>query len=105
MNTALEASKNAVMLASKRYNRGLTDSLNVIDAQRQQFELERQYVDAQQAAAESFVALYKALGSGWEEYQQLPPIRQPLPAVIAALKRSVESGENAKDINTPTTKP
>lgn len=96
LNKALEASQKAVNLASQRYDRGLTDALNVIDAERQEFDLERQYVAAQQTAAESFVALYKALGGGWEEYQQLPPIRQPLPAVIAALRRSVESDRSGQ---------
>lgn len=90
LHKALDASEQAVSLASQRFDRGLTDSLNVIDAQRQQFELEQQYVVAQQTAAEQFVALYKALGSGWEQYQKLPKIRQPLPAVIAALQRTVQ---------------
>jgi len=87
LNQALEASAQAVSIASQRYDRGLTDSLNVIDAQRQQFDLEQQYVIAQQNAAEQFITLYKALGGGWEQYQKIPPIRQPLPAIIAALKR------------------
>ena len=90
LTAALEASGHAVYLASQRYDRGLTDSLNIIDAQRQQFELEQQYVLAQQTAAEKFVTLYKALGGGWEQYQKLPPVKQPLPAVIAALQRTVD---------------
>jgi len=90
LHEALEASQQAVSIATQRYDRGLTDSLNVIDAERQQFDLEQQYVIAQQNAAEQFIMLYKALGSGWEHYQKFPAIRRPLPAVIAALRRSVE---------------
>lgn len=90
LHTALEASQQSVSLATQRYDRGLTDSLNVIDAQRQEFLLEQEYVVAQQTAAEQFAALYKALGGGWEDYQKLPPIRRPLPAIIAALVRSVK---------------
>jgi NodT family efflux transporter outer membrane factor (OMF) lipoprotein len=52
LETALAASQRAVMLSTKRFNRGLTDSLNVIDAQRQEYDLEAQYVMAQQNAAE-----------------------------------------------------
>ena len=89
LKQALDASGQAVSLASQRYDRGLTDSLNIIDAQRQQFDLEQQYVIAQQTAAEQFVTLYKSLGGGWEHYQKLPDISQPLPAVIAALQRSL----------------
>jgi len=93
LHQALDASQQAVMIASKRFNRGLADSLNVIDAQRQQFDLEQQYVIAQQSAAGQFITLYRALGGGWEQYQKIPPIRRPLPAVIAALRRSVESDD------------
>ena len=73
-------------LATERFDRGLTDSLNVIDAQRQEFEIERQYVSAQQSAAEQLVTLYKSLGSGWEDYQVFAPIPPPLPAIAAAFK-------------------
>lgn len=90
LHTALEAAHESVSLATQRFDRGLIDSLNVIDAQRQEFQLEQDYVAAQQLAADQFVALYKALGGGWENYQKLPDIRRPLPAVIAALARTVK---------------
>ena len=85
LNEALTSSQQALSLATQRYDRGLTDMLNVIDAQRQEFDLEQQYIIAQQTAAEQFIALYKALGSGWEKYQDIPPAPTPLPALIAAL--------------------
>jgi NodT family efflux transporter outer membrane factor (OMF) lipoprotein len=83
---ALAAARKAVTLATERFDRGLTDSLNVIDAQRQQYEIEQQYISAQQSAAAQLVTLYKSLGGGWEDYQVLPPIPPPLPAVAAAFK-------------------
>lgn len=89
LNQALTSSQNALDLATKRYDRGLTDMLNVIDAQRQKFDLEQQYIIAQQTAAEQFIALYKGLGSGWEKYQDIPPAPTPLPALIAALKHTL----------------
>jgi outer membrane protein TolC len=76
-----------VSLAQQRYDRGLTDYLNVVDAQRQEYDLAAQYASAQMAAAENFVALYKGLGGGWEHYQSIPPIRDPQPAVVAAFRR------------------
>ena len=87
LNTALVAARRAVSLAQQRFERGLTDSLNVIDAQRQAYELEQQYVIAQASAAAQFVTLYRSLGGGWEPYQFVPPIPQPLPAILAAFKR------------------
>lgn len=89
LNDALTASQQALSLATQRYDRGLTDMLNVIDAQRQEFDLEQQYIIAQQTEAEQFIALYKALGSGWEKYQDVPPAPMPLPALIAALRHVV----------------
>jgi outer membrane protein TolC len=83
---ALAAARRAVTLATERFDRGLTDSLNVIDAQRQQYLIEQEYVLAQQGAADQFVTLHKSLGAGWEDYQIFPPIRRPLPAVAAAFR-------------------
>jgi NodT family efflux transporter outer membrane factor (OMF) lipoprotein len=87
LGDALAASQRAVSLASQRYDRGLTDYLNVVDAERQEYELAEQYAAAQMAVADQFVALYKGLGGGWEQYQSIPPIRQPQPAVVAAFRR------------------
>jgi NodT family efflux transporter outer membrane factor (OMF) lipoprotein len=83
---AVAAAKRAVTLATERFDRGLIDSLNVIDAERQEYQIEEQYVLAQQAAAELLVTLYKSLGGGWEDFQVLPPIRRPLPAAAAAIR-------------------
>lgn len=96
LDEALTSSHRAVSLANQRYDRGLTDFLNVIDAERQEFDLELQYVLSQKEAAEQFVALYKALGGGWEQYQSFPPIRKPLPAVLATFERLLEPDETKK---------
>lgn len=93
LSRALAASAEAVRVAQARYDRGLTDFLNVIDAQRENDALQDQFAGAQAAVADQFVALFKALGGGWEGYQAVPPIRQPLPAVIAAAQRLVSHPE------------
>jgi len=95
LHGALAAGQRAVDLATARYNRGLTDYLNVVDAERQFYEIEQQDVTAQTAAAEQFVQLYRALGGGWQNYQSVPDIRQPQPAVIAAFRRLLASGRAA----------
>jgi NodT family efflux transporter outer membrane factor (OMF) lipoprotein len=94
LSNALAASQRSVDLATERYDRGLTDSLNVIDAERTEFSLEQQYVVSQQAAAEQLVTLYKALGGGWGQYQSFPPICKPLPAVIAAFNRLLSADKS-----------
>src|ERR1700736_6527613 len=88
LTRARSAAIDAVKLSSERYDRGLTDYLNVLDAERQQFELEAQYVISQRVAGVELVALCKALGGGWEHYQTVPPIRNPEPAIAAAARDS-----------------
>jgi NodT family efflux transporter outer membrane factor (OMF) lipoprotein len=87
LDRALSAARRSTKLATERYDRGLTDYLNVLDAERQEFDLEQQYVSTEQIAAEQLVTLYKALGGGWELHEFIPPIKQPQPAVIAAARR------------------
>lgn len=87
LSDALLASQRAVTLANERYVRGLTDFLNVIDAERQEYAIEVEYTSAQVGLADEFIALYKSLGGGWESYQNLPPSYVPKPAVVAAFRR------------------
>jgi outer membrane protein TolC len=96
LDVAMVASARAVSLASQRYDRGLTDFLNVVDAERQEYALENEYATTQQAAAEAFVSLYRALGGGWEQYQDIPAIRQPLPAVLAIFRRLAVSEDSQR---------
>ncbi|MGC1524260.1 MAG: efflux transporter outer membrane subunit [Steroidobacteraceae bacterium] len=91
LSTAMLAGQRAVDLATARYNRGLTDFLNVVDAERQFYDLQEQYAEAQVAQGEQFVQLYKSLGGGWQNYQAVPAIRRPQPAIIAAFRRALSS--------------
>jgi NodT family efflux transporter outer membrane factor (OMF) lipoprotein len=91
LDVALDAARQATNVASERYDRGLTDFLNVLDAERQQFALEQQRAEVVRLAGDSFVALYKALGGGWPPNEIIPPVRHPDPAVVAALKRLAQN--------------
>jgi NodT family efflux transporter outer membrane factor (OMF) lipoprotein len=93
LDRALVAARRSTKLATERYDRGLTDYLNVLDAERQEFDLEEQYVGTLQSAAEQLVTLYKALGGGWELHEFIPPIKQPQPAIIAAARRLLAPDE------------
>jgi NodT family efflux transporter outer membrane factor (OMF) lipoprotein len=89
LGLAVTASQRAITLAQERYERGLTDYLNVVEAQRAGYEIQTEYIQAQSAAGDQFVALYRGLGGGWQHYQQVPDIRRPQPAIIAAFRRLV----------------
>jgi NodT family efflux transporter outer membrane factor (OMF) lipoprotein len=93
LDRALIAAREATQFATQRYDRGLTDFLNVLDAERQQFDLEARQVATRQLAADDLVALYKALGGGWSLNEPIPAIRTPLPAAIAAAKVLLEPAQ------------
>ncbi len=87
LSVALEQSRRAVALSTERYERGITDFFYLLDSQRQEFDLEDQNAVAQEAVIIQYVALYKALGGGWELYDELPPIRPAQPAIVATVRR------------------
>lgn len=89
LTDAMTAGQRAVDLASARYERGLTDFLNVVDAQRQFYGLEDEFAQAQVSQGEQFVQLYENLGGGWQNYRAVPAIRRPQPAIIAAFRRAL----------------
>ncbi|MBB3226568.1 multidrug efflux system outer membrane protein [Luteibacter sp. Sphag1AF] len=59
-------SQRAAALAKIRYESGATDYLEWLDAERTQLSAEDQLAEAEAAINISAVALYKALGGGWE---------------------------------------
>jgi NodT family efflux transporter outer membrane factor (OMF) lipoprotein len=89
LNDAIIAAKRAVDLATQRYDRGLTDFLNELDAQRQYFVIEDQYAQAEEAVLIQFITLYRDLGGGWQRFGPAKPLPNPRPAVIAAGARVV----------------
>lgn len=64
---AAEADRLAVRLANDLWTRGLTDFLNVLETQRALFQLEDQLAASEAEVSTSIVALYKALGGGWDD--------------------------------------
>jgi NodT family efflux transporter outer membrane factor (OMF) lipoprotein len=86
LGEALVASQQAVTLATERYQRGLTDYLNVVEAEHAEYSIEGQYAETQAAVDDQLIALYRDLGGGWQGFQTLPPIRRPLPAVVAIFR-------------------
>jgi NodT family efflux transporter outer membrane factor (OMF) lipoprotein len=101
LDLALDAARQATSVATERYDRGLTDFLNVLDAERQQFALEQQRAEVVRLAGDSFVALYKALGGGWPPDEVIPSIRHPDPAVVAAVKRLAQDPPHPRPPSPP----
>ena len=63
---AAESSAAAAKLARIRYEGGIIDFLEVLDAERTQLEAEDRLAQTRTDTATSLIAVYKALGGGWE---------------------------------------
>ncbi|HUI44384.1 MAG TPA: efflux transporter outer membrane subunit [Nitrospirota bacterium] len=72
LNEAVVANRKAVDLSSQRYIAGLTDFLNVEIAQRTLYSSEDALVQSETNIVTDLIALYKALGGGWESVPPIP---------------------------------
>jgi len=64
--TAVAANRKAVVLAEQLYTEGLTDFINVLQAQQALYSTENALAQSTATVATNLVALYKALGGGWD---------------------------------------
>jgi len=70
------AAKRSSELALLRYREGLADYQRVLDSQQSLFAQQQRYVRARAGAVNSLVALYKALGGGWQIREGRPFVDQ-----------------------------
>lgn len=66
---SVAASRRAYELADQLYKGGLKDFLNVLESQRQLYEAEDQLAQSDRGVTANLIALYKALGGGWESFE------------------------------------
>jgi multidrug efflux system outer membrane protein len=66
LRASVKAAHESVAIARDRYRNGLTDFLPVLDAERSLYQMENELALSRQAVSVNFVALYKALGGGWQ---------------------------------------
>lgn len=81
---AARASADAAQLARLRFESGIIDFLQVLDAERTLLEAEDRLAQSRTEVATTLVAVYKALGGGW---QDIPPPRLPQSASVSAERR------------------
>jgi multidrug efflux system outer membrane protein len=63
---AVAANRKSVEMSRQMYEQGLVDFLSVLDAQRSLFVSEDVLAQSEQTVLTDLIALYKALGGGWE---------------------------------------
>jgi len=66
LTQAVEANQLAVQLAGERYQKGLTAFLDVLESQKALYQAQSLLVSSESALSNNLVALYKALGGGWQ---------------------------------------
>jgi NodT family efflux transporter outer membrane factor (OMF) lipoprotein len=64
---AVQADEQAVRLAEQLYRNGLADFLRVLESQRSLYQSQDALIESDQAVSSNLIALYKALGGGWEQ--------------------------------------
>jgi len=74
LRNAAAAAERTESLARERYNAGLVDFFNVLEAQRSLFEIQDQLTQSRGKIASLVARLYKSLGGGWEYASMLKDV-------------------------------
>ncbi|MEI8079950.1 MAG: efflux transporter outer membrane subunit [bacterium] len=79
LTIAAHHAETSVGLARQRYDGGISDFLAVLDAERAQLVIQEELATSQTRTNTDLVALYKALGGGWETapFPVMPPPAKP----------------------------
>ncbi|GMU04152.1 efflux transporter outer membrane subunit [Corallococcus caeni] len=77
---AVKAAQRSVELAVVQYREGAVDYQRVLDAQRSLLEQQNNLAQTSSSIATNLVALYKALGGGWEVRRDQPVVPEPMQA-------------------------
>ena len=75
---AEKASERSVHIAIAAYQEGAVDYVRVLDSQRSLLQEQTALTQTRSAVATNLIALYKALGGGWEVSQSRPVIPDPV---------------------------
>jgi NodT family efflux transporter outer membrane factor (OMF) lipoprotein len=67
LDEAVRHNRDALAVARQRYQSGVSDFINVLDAERTLQQNQLSMVESTTAVASDLVRLYRALGGGWEE--------------------------------------
>jgi NodT family efflux transporter outer membrane factor (OMF) lipoprotein len=77
LRASAQASEKAQNLARQRYQFGVADFLTVLDAERTLLAAQDQLADSETLTATALVAVYKALGGGWEIAEERAYSKKP----------------------------
>jgi len=75
---AVDASQRAVFIAQGQYKAGITTFLNVLQSENALYQTQDKLAQSDQRLALAMIALYKALGGGWQD-------ASPTPAAVSSI--------------------
>jgi NodT family efflux transporter outer membrane factor (OMF) lipoprotein len=77
LQASVTSDRRAFEVANKLYSSGVSDFQRVLDTQRSLFASEDALTESQKVVATKLVAVYKALGGGWEKFTPEKPLAKP----------------------------
>jgi outer membrane protein TolC len=72
LEQAVQAARRSLDIATIQYREGLVDFERVLDSQRTLFSQQERLVSTRGGVTQSLVALYKAMGGGWQAARARP---------------------------------
>ena len=70
LEDAVKSSEESLRLANQLYANGLSNFINVLDAERSLYKAQDALVQSDRTISANLIALYKSLGGGWETIEQ-----------------------------------
>ena len=83
LEESVQAARRSLDIADVQYREGLVDFERVLDSQRSLFSQQERLVTTQGGVAQSLIALYKAMGGGWQPGRSLPIVDEKTRAEMA----------------------
>jgi outer membrane protein, multidrug efflux system len=92
--------RRSQLLALDRYEQGYANYLDVLEAQRSIYAAQDSLAQSDQQLIDDLIAIYKALGGGWETDEQFRPVlRTPTAASAHAPPSTSSSGNDSRSTN------
>jgi NodT family efflux transporter outer membrane factor (OMF) lipoprotein len=91
---SVKAAQRSVEIALVQYREGAVDYQRVIDAERSLLQQQNSLAQTRSSIATSLIAMYKALGGGWE-------LRQGQPIITETMQTEMKDRTNWGDLLTP----
>ena len=84
LRESVQSARRSNDIATIQYREGLVDFQRVLDSQRSLFSQQERLVNAQGSVTQSLIAVYKAVGGGWQAVRDQPVVSEDTRAAMEA---------------------